>query len=118
MALFTHMGTLKLPTDPSLKDLQLAFESQYWGKKSWLSASHIYEEWIKFFGESRKPRDIFRSDVAEYRDWCRKKGNSDATTHMKIHLGARFFRLLDELELIEKDFNPFTGMAPRRIRLR
>jgi hypothetical protein len=112
------MGTLTLPPDPSLKDLQLAFESQYWGKRSFFHTSYIYEEWLRFFGEDRKPRDLFRSDVADYREWCRKRGNADSSINTKIHLGARFYRFLDALELIEKDFNPFKDMAPRRIRLK
>jgi hypothetical protein len=112
------MSVLKLPPDPSLKDLQLAWESQYWGKSSWEQASRVYDQWSKFFGEERKPRDIFRADVAAYREWLTKKGNTDTTINSKIYMLSRFYRLLDELELVEKGFNPSVGMAPKRIRLR
>lgn len=108
----------KLPPDPSLKDLQLVWESQYWGKKSWNAMCYVYEQWLTFFGSERRPRDIFRSDVAAFREWLRKKGNSDNSINTKIHVGARFYRFLNELELVEKDFNPFTDMAPKRVRLK
>jgi hypothetical protein len=110
--------TLDLPPDPSLKDLQLPWESQFWYKKSWGTASRIYDEWVKFFGADRKPRDIFRADIAAYRDWCRKKGNIDASINTKIQKLGCFYRFLNALELVEKDFNPTIGMLPKRIRLR
>lgn len=110
---------LNLPPDPSLKDLQLVWEKQYWYKKrgTWRVMIKAYEGWMKFFGEGRKPRDIFRTDVAAYKIWLTKRGLSDSSINALCHNGARLYRLLDELELVEAGFNPFTGMAPRRIRL-
>ena len=110
------MPTLNLPADPNLDDLTLAWEAQYWGKKSWLLMSKTFERWKLYFGEARRPRDIFRSDVAEYKDWLRKKGWSDNSIVSEMERLRRFYRLLDELELVEKDFNPATGMSPKRIR--
>lgn len=109
----------KLPPDPSLSDLQLFWESQYWSKKrdTWRAAASAYEDFMKFFGPDRKPRDIFRADVAEYRTWSSKKGRGSSTISRACEYGVRMYKLLNELELVEKDFNPFVGMAPRRIRI-
>lgn len=114
------MPTLDIPADPSLKDLQLAWESQYWykSKMAWTWAARTYEEFILFFGADRKPRDIFRADVADFKTWLEKKGRSNTRIVGSIEYGSRLYRFLDELELVEKGFNPFTGMAPRRIRVR
>lgn len=98
-----------IPKDPSLKDLQLTWESEYWYKKraTWIWASKAFEYWMKFFGPDRKPRDIFRSDVLEFKDWLRKKGWSKTAITRNIEYGLHFYRYLDERELVEKDFNPF-----------
>jgi site-specific recombinase XerD len=107
----------KLPPDPSLKDLQLFWESQYWGKRSWEMMSRVYENWMKFFGADRKPRDIFRSDIAAYKIWLTKKGWSDTSIATECERLRRFYRLLNELELVEEGWNPATGMSPKRIRI-
>lgn len=107
---------MTVPPDPSLRDLQLLWEKQYWGTKSWQMMSRAYEQWTKFFGADRRPRDIFRSDIAEYREWLRKKGWKDSSICVEIERIRRFYRLLNELELVELDFNPATDMSPRRIR--
>jgi hypothetical protein len=106
-----------LPPNPSLRDLQLFWEKQYWwkSKMGWIWAAKAYDSFLLFFGPDRKPRDIFRSDVAEFRIWCEKKWSRTRASRY-CEYGAHFYRLLDELELVEKDFNPFLGMAPRRIR--
>lgn len=109
---------ITVPADPSMKDLQLMWEAQYWGRKSWLIMCKAYERWMKFFGEDRKPRDIFRSDIAEFRTWLTKKGWGNGSIIAEIERIRRFYRLLDERELIEAGFNPAEGMSPRRIRLR
>lgn len=106
-----------LPADPSLKDLQLFWEKQYWDKHrtSWCWAATAYENFVLFFGPDRKPRDIFRSDVAEYKIWCKKKGWGSSRIRVSCDYGSRLFHLLDEIEVVEHQFNPFLGMAPRRI---
>jgi hypothetical protein len=98
-----------LPPDPSLRDLQLLWESQYWYKKrgTWTWAARAFETFIKFFGPDRKPRDIFRADVLEFKQWLIKKGWKKTSIETIIEYGRRFYRLLDERELVEKDFNPF-----------
>jgi len=109
---------MELSPDPSLKELQVLWEKQFWfrSKMGWKLAAKWYEEFKFFFGEDRKPRDIFRSDVAEWKEWLNKKGRSNNWIVHCCDKGSRFYRLLDELELVEKDFNPFKDMAPRRIR--
>lgn len=102
--------------DPSLKDLQLFWEKQFWGKKSWEIMCRTYEQWVKFFGAERRPRDIFRSDVADYKVWLRKKGWTDTRICLEMEKLRRFYRLLNDLELVEKDFNPAEGMSPKRVR--
>jgi site-specific recombinase XerD len=96
-----------IPPDPSLKDLQLYWESKYWGKRSWNMMARFYEDFMKYFGEARKPRDIFRSDVVEYKHWLEKKGWSERSIESSCERWRRFYRWLDERELIEKDWNPF-----------
>jgi hypothetical protein len=108
---------ITVPADPSLKDLQLLWESTYWGKGSWKLMCRTYERWMKYFNEERKPRDIFRADVAEYKEWLTKKGWKDSSIIAEMERLRRFYRILDERELIEAGFNPATGMSPRRIRL-
>jgi site-specific recombinase XerD len=110
---------MTLPPDPSLKDIQLIWEAQFWNKsrETYRLAANRYEVWMKFFGPDRKPRDIFRSDVAEYRAWLEKKGWKPGSITVEMERGKRLFKYLDERELVEKDFNPFAGMAPRRVRL-
>jgi hypothetical protein len=108
----------KLPPNPSLLDLQRLWESQYHGKRSWLIMCKTYERWMKFFGPDRQPRDIFRSDIAAYKIWLSAKGWKDGSVTVEMERLRRFYRVLDERELIEAGFNPATGMSPRRIRLR
>jgi hypothetical protein len=109
--------TLDLPGDPSLKDLQLPFESQYWykAKATWVWKAKSYEEFIKFFGDDRKPRDIFRADVSAFKEWMVKKGYGQNRIRIICDNGSSFYHLLNDLELVEKDFNPFFGMSPRKI---
>lgn len=105
-------------TDPSLKEFQVRFESQYWYKSrsGWIAAARFYEDAVLFFGADRKPRDIFRADVQEFKTWLEKKGRAKSSIGNYMTFGSRLFRLLNELELVEKDFNPFYGTAPKRIR--
>lgn len=100
---------IEIPKDPSLKDLQLVWESQFWYKsrRTWEFMARSYEMWKKAFGEDRKPRDIFRADVREFRDFLKKRGAKDSYIDAEMERGRRFFRYLDERELVEKDFNPF-----------
>lgn len=109
---------MNLPSDPSLSDLQLFWERQYHNKKrnTWLRACRVYEEFILFFGAERRPRDIFRSDVTAYKEWKTKKGHSKTNIATTIDYLARFYRLLDEIEVVEAGFNPAVGMRPRIIR--
>lgn len=109
------MATLDLPPDPSIKDLRLPWEAQYWYKASWEGNARALETFEEYFRPERKPRDIFRSDVAEFRTWLRKKGMTDNTIHKLFDIYGRFYRFLQTLELVEADFNPFEGMAPKRI---
>lgn len=108
---------LDLPPDPSLKDLWLPFEAQYWEKAraTRVFSAKAMESFVEFFGAERKPRDIFRADVAAYKNYLRKKGWSDNSIRARCDIGSRFFRFLNELELIEAGYNPFFGMSPRRI---
>lgn len=110
----------EIPGDPSLKDLNLFWESQFWegSKQACYQSARAYDRWLMFFRPDRKPRDIFRWDVACYKDWMRKRGYKDSTIVNDIHLGSTFYQLLDKLEFVELGFNPFARMAPRRIRLR
>ena len=117
LAFFLFM-LLKLPPDPSLKDLQLVFEGRYWGKASWRANSYRYDELMRYFGEDRRPRDIFRADVAAYREWSKKKGRSNTTINATMQTFSSFYNYLNELELVEKDYNPWKGMLPKRIRIR
>lgn len=111
--------TLDLSPDPNLKELALPWEAQYWYKSkcAWTWAEKFYEDFQLYFGAERKPRDIFRSDVAEFKVWLEKKGRSNTRINRTCEYGSRFFRFMDELELVEKGFNPFEGMIPRRIRV-
>jgi hypothetical protein len=56
--------------------------------------------------------------VAEYKEWLTKKGWKDSSIVSEMERLRRFYRVLDERELIEAGFNPATGMSPKRIRLR
>lgn len=107
-----------LSPDPSISEFQLFWEKQFWDKSkaTWIDNANWYEMFKLFFGAARKPRDIFRADVADWKDWLKKKGWSNTRITLACEKGNRLYRLLNELELVEKDFNPFTGMAPRRIR--
>jgi hypothetical protein len=98
-----------LPKDPALKDIQVLWESLYWYKKraTWKFAARAFDLFVQFFGADRKPRDIFRSDVAEFQTWLTKKGCSKTGIETIIEYGRRLYRVLDERELVEKDFNPF-----------
>jgi hypothetical protein len=109
--------TLDLPPDPSLRDLQLPWEAQFWEKSqaTRIITAETLETFRKFFGDDRKPRDIFRCDVAAYKAWAEKKGWSPNSIRVHIETGSRFYNLLNELELVEAGFNPFLGMAPRRV---
>jgi len=110
---------LDLPPDPSLKDLQLPFEWRYNQRRgTWVAYAKEFSHQMEFFGPDRKPRDIFRSDVAAYREYLKKKGNSDNTIAVKLHIGLSFYKLLDELGVVEAGYNPFAGMSPRRVRVR
>lgn len=111
--------TLDLPPDPSLKDLTLPWEAQYWykAKCTWTLNSKWFAEWMKFFGDDRKPRDIFRSDVAAFRTFLRKKGWSEKSIARIFEAGSHLYNWLGELELVEEGFNPFLGMAPKRIKI-
>lgn len=107
-----------LSPDPTLKELQLLWEKQFWfkAKASWVWKAKWYEDFMKFFGEERHPRDVFRGDVVEWKEWMKKKGRSNSWISRYCEDGSRFYRFLNDLELVEKDFNPFEGQAPRRIR--
>jgi len=109
---------MTLPPDPSLKDLQLPWEKQFWYKDRsyWKTQAEILELLRHYFSDDRKPRDIFRNDVAEFREWLRKKGHSNNHIHLMFERYGQFYRFLNDLEVVEKDWNPFEGMAPRRIR--
>jgi site-specific recombinase XerD len=109
---------MTLPPDPSFRDLQLLWEKQYWYKArgTWQIQADAYENWQTFFGPDRKPRDVFRNDVKEYEEWLRKKGWSNNHIHSQFERARRFYRFLNELELVEKDWNPFENIGPRRIR--
>jgi hypothetical protein len=111
---------LDLPPDPSLRDLQLPFEAQYWQKAQGTRqiTAAAFDNFIEFFGAERKPRDIFRADVTAYKDYLRKKGWSENSIRSRCDVGSRFFNFLNELELIEAGYNPFFGMAPRRVTVR
>lgn len=107
MALFLFM--IEIPKDPSFKDLQVLWESQFWYKApaTWRFYAQSYERWIKRFGADRKPRDVFRSDVLEYKAWLRSLGKSEQYIENEMERGRRFYRYLDSRELVEKDWNPF-----------
>lgn len=109
---------MQLSPDPSLKELQLLWEKQFWfrSKQRWRAAAKWYDDFVFYFSPDRKPRDIFRADVAEWKIWLNKKRRSDLVIAEYMTFGARFYRLLDELELVEVGYNPFRDMAPRRIR--
>lgn len=109
---------MELSPDPSLKELNVFWEKQYWwkSKAGWDWAAHFYEDFMLFMGQDRRPRDVTRADIVEWKAWLHKKGRSKTRIARYCEYGSRFYRLLDELELVEKDWNPFKGMAPRRIR--
>ena len=109
---------MTIPSDPSLGDLQFFWEKQFHQKSSatWRMMCQSYERWMKYFGEDRRPRDIFRSDIAEYREWLQRKGWKDSSICNELERLRRLYRLFDELEIVELGFNPATGMSPPRIR--
>lgn len=109
--------TLDLPKDPSLKDFQLAWEAQYWDKarNTRKLTTKAYEQFLQFFGEDRRPRNIFRADVEAYKVWMKKKGYADSSIRVRCDNGSRLFNLLGELELVEKGFNPFKEAGCRTV---
>jgi len=111
---------MELSPDPSLKELQLLWERQYWfrSKSSFRWYAKWYNQFMFFFGAERKPRDIFRNDITEWKVYLKKKGLSDNTIGVYFGIGKQFYKLLNEYELVEHNFDPFEGMAPRRIRKR
>ena len=70
-------------------------------------AARTFELFILFFGAERKPRDIFRSDVLEFQVWLKKKNYKPTTIETIIETGRRVYRMLDEREVVEHEFNPF-----------
>jgi len=51
--------------------LQALFEQTFLNKESWRVRAYYMTIAVEYFGQDREPKDVFRQDVDEFRDWLR-----------------------------------------------